>query len=287
MTTNPAFPRPTLIWAALACILSFSCAHSAAEVGGAGGTGGTGGTGGSGSTGGGGYTLSDLDGEWVGVLYPNSNVLDPFNFYFISADDGVVSDGADSKGNRWLAEDSEITDEMLSSGRMMVKFNSMISVSRLFLDGNMNSAMNELTGDYEYVNTYGIPVRGTFILARSTGEDHFAGLDYAGAWSGGFGVGYNENMRQLEFVLAGDGTVISGSMTHRVTGHEIHHYSLGAGSFAATNTRVGRIDNVVLTADDGAIAECDFLLLDHELTLVGGTGVDSEVGEGRIEIIRD
>jgi hypothetical protein len=278
---NATSARPSLVWAALACMLSFSCAHSAAEAGG------SGSTGGSGSSGGGGYTLSDLDGEWVGVLYPNSNVLDPFNFYFISADDGVVSDGADSKGNRWLAEDSEITDEILSSGRMMVKFNSMISVSRLFLDGNMNPAMNELTGDYEYLNAYGIPIRGTFILSRSTGKDYFAGLDYAGSWSGGFGVGHNENMRQLEFVLAGDGTVISGSMTHRVTGHEIHHYSLGAGSFAATNTRVGRIDNVVLTADDGAIAECDFLLLDHELTLVGGTGVDSEVGEGRIEIIRD
>ena len=279
---NPASARPTLVWAALACMLSFSCAHSVAGVG----SSGSGSTG-SGSTGSGGYTLTDLDGAWVGVLYPNSNVLDPFNFYFISADDGIVSDGADSKGNRWRAEDSEITDEILNSGRMMVKFNSMISVNRLYLDGNMNPAMNELTGDYEYLNAYGIPIRGTFILARSTGENYFAGLNYAGAWSGGFGVGHNENMRQLEFVLAGDGTVISGSMTHRVTGYEIHHYSLGAGSFAATDTRVGRIDNIVLTADDGAIAECDFLLLDHELTLIGGAGIDSFVGEGVIEIIRD
>jgi hypothetical protein len=262
-------------------MLSFSCAHSVAEAGGAGSTGG------SGSTGGGGHTLSDLDGEWVGVLYPDSNVLDPVNFYFISADGGVVSDGADSKGNRWLAEDSEITDAMLSSGRMMVKFNSMISVSRLFLDGNMNPAMNELVGDYEYLKAYGLPIHGTFILSRSTGEDHFADLDYAGSWSGGFVMGENENMRQLEFVLAADGTVIAGSMTHRVTGHEIHHYSLGAGSFAATNTRVGRIDSLVLTADDGSIAECDFLLLDHELTLVGGAGVCSQHGEGRVEIIRD
>ena len=78
--------RPPLAWAALACILSFSCAHSGAEAE-AGGSGSTGSTGGSGSTGGDGYTLSDLDGEWVGVLYPNSNVLDPFNFYFISDDE--------------------------------------------------------------------------------------------------------------------------------------------------------------------------------------------------------
>ncbi len=42
--------RPPLAWAALACILSFSCAHSGAEAE----AGGSGSTGGSGRTGGGG-----------------------------------------------------------------------------------------------------------------------------------------------------------------------------------------------------------------------------------------
>ena len=262
---------------AFICLLGVSCAHSVATKVDSGGAG-AGGTVG--------YTIGDLDGDWVGVLYPNPHVLDPLNFYFRSANSGIVSEAADSKANQWLAEDSLITTDVLSSGAIMLEFNSLIEQNRLYLEGSMSAAMNELTGDYQYVNHYGIPLHGAFILTRSTGDDYFAGLDYSSSWSGGFGVGHNENKRQLAFVLDGDGSVISGSMTNIVTGYEIHHYSVGAGSFAATNTAVGRIDDITLTADDGAIAICDFLLLDHELTLIGGTGVDSDVGEGTIEIRR-
>jgi hypothetical protein len=264
------------------CFLLFglvvSCAHPVSAKADAGGSTGAGGTEG--------YTITDLDGDWVGVLYPNANVLEPFNFYFSAADSGIVSEAADSKGNQWLSADSLLTANILNDGRMMVEFDSKIGRNRLYLEGEMSTAMNELTGDYEYVNQYGIPIRGTFILARSTGEDYFAGIDYSGSWSGGFGIGHNENMRQLAFELDSDGLVVSGSMTNRVTGHELHHYSVGSGSFAATNTTIGRIDSFELIADDGAIAICDFLLLDHELTLVGGTGVDSDVGEGTIGIRR-
>lgn len=269
---------PRLLWVVLLCLLSFSCAHSGAAT-----SGGSGGGAPGGSTG---YTINDIDGDWVGVLYPNSSLLEPFNFYFRSADSGVVSEAADSKNNQWLPGDSLLTANILNDGRMMVEFDSMILQNHLLLEGNMSPALNELTGDYEYLNNYGIPIRGTFILVRSTGNDYFAELDYSGVWSGGFGVGRNENKRQLKFVLDSDGSVISGSMTNWVTGLEIHHYSVGSGSFAATDMATGRINNFVLTADDGAIAECDFLLLDHELTLIGGTGVDSEVGEGTIEIRR-
>jgi len=278
MSNTPSI-RPIFIWAALACILSFSCAHPVAPKVDSGGAG-AGGTEG--------YTINDLDGDWVGILYPNANVLEPFNFYFSAADSGIVSEAADSKGNQWLSADSLLTADILNDGRMMVEFNSMIEQNRLYLEGNMSTAMNELTGDYEYVNQYGIPIHGTFILARSTGNDYFADIDYSGSWSGGFGVGHNENMRQLVFVLDSDGTVIHGTMTHAVTGHEIHRYSVGSGGFGGSNLNkaIGRIDGFSLKADDGAIAICDFLLLDHELTLVGGTGTDSDVGEGTIEIRR-
>jgi len=272
---NLTLLRPRIFWIALLGIVGFSCAHSgAAKVD-------SGGTALGGSSG---YLMEDLDGDWVGTLFPNSAVLDPFNFYFSAADGGVISEGADSKGNQWLDIDSEFTSNILNSGRMMAEFDSMVLQSRLFLDGKMSDAMTELTGDYEYVNNYGIPVRGSFILSRSTGNDYFAGLDYSGPWVGGFGVGRNENKRQLDFVLDSDGAVVYGSMTNIVTGVEIHRYSVGAGSFAATNLAVGRIDNLVLTADDGSIAECEFLLVDRDLSLIGGTGVDSDVGEGTIEI---
>jgi len=275
--TNTKSIHPILIWASLACMLSVSCAHSAGDnvdsVGvGAGGTKG--------------HTIDDLDGDWVGVLYPNANVLDPFNFYFISADSGIVSEAADSKGNQWLTEDSLLTANMLNDGRMMVEFNSLIEQNRLYLEGSMSAAMNELTGDYEYVNSYGIPVRGTFILARSTGEDYFTGLDYSGFWSGSVTQADTENRRQLVFELDSDGYILRGSMTNMVNGSVIHNYDSNAGSFVVTDAAVGRIDNFTLIADDGEIATFDFLLLDHELTLMGGIGVDSYVGQGTIEIRR-
>lgn len=278
--TNTKLTLPELILAVLGCMLSFSCAHSGSSAGGSGGAGP--------GAGEGGYTISDIDGDWVGVLYPNSHVLDPFNFYFSSADSGIVSEAADSKGNQWLAVDSLLTLNILNSGRMVAEFNSMIQENRLYLEGNMSAAMNEITGDYEYVNNNGIPVGGTFILSRSTGNDYFSGMDYSGSWSG-FVVGHHyQNMRQpVTFILDNDGSVLYGSMTHQVTGHEIHHYSVGAGSFGINlNTTTGRIDNFELHADDGAIATCDFLLLDHELTLIGGIGIDSDIGEGTMEITR-
>jgi hypothetical protein len=288
--TNTKLTRPTLIWAVLACMLSFSCAHSGTAAGTSGGTGtGTG-------SASGGYLPSDLDGDWVGVLYPNANVLNPFNFYFSAADSGIVSEAADSKGNEWLLEDSRLTAEIDSAGRIMADFDSEIKENRLYLTGRMSVAMNELTGDYEYANKFGIAITGTFILARSTGNDYFADLDYSGIWSGGFGVGYHENMRQLDFVLEADGTVISGSMTNRTNnGTPRHEYSEGSGNFSATRTNIGRIDGIdsegnkifVLTADDGSQATVDFLLIDHELTRIGGEGHDRDVGYGTIEISRE
>jgi hypothetical protein len=107
--TNTQFMPPTLILAVLACAVSFSCAHpGAGEVG----------SGGAGAGAGSSYNIDDLDGDWVGVLYPNSNVLDPFNFYFSSADSGIVSEAADSRGNQWLAADSLLTSNIINSGRM-------------------------------------------------------------------------------------------------------------------------------------------------------------------------
>jgi hypothetical protein len=286
--TNTQLTRPTWIWAALACMLSFSCAHSGpAEVASGGEDPGGGGVDSPGTSV---YSLGDLEGDWVGTLDPNPNLLHPFNFYFSADDMGSVSEGADSKGNEWLASDGTalIMSNILSAGQFFVEFNSMIFQKDLRLEGKMNDDRDELTGVYEYINQYGFPIYGTFILALSKGLDYFENIDFSGTWSGGFGVGIHGNKRQLTFDLDSDGSVISGSMTNISDGHELHHYSAGAGSFGGINLNraTGRIDDFELTADDKSVATCDFLLLGHALTLIGGTGVDSDVGAGIIEIRR-
>ncbi|MDP6963151.1 MAG: hypothetical protein QGF46_03195 [Planctomycetota bacterium] len=268
---------PKLLLAFSLCLLGASCAHSGAS---------TASTGGTGAGASGGFNIDHLDGDWVGTMYPNSGVLDPFNFYFSAENGGLVSEAADSQGSEWLAIDSDFVTNMLSSGRFMLRCDSMISVNRLLLDGDMDDTMNQLTGEYEYVNNYGIPIRGNFILERSTGPDYFAEVDYSGVWEGGFGVGRNENKRQLDFVIDSDGTVISGTMTNIVTGYQLHHYSAGSGTFQVTNQAVGRIDNMTLVADDGSIAVFDYLLINRDLTLIGGQGVDQLVGSGMVEIRR-
>lgn len=274
---NPLSFRPKLTWAALICLLSFSCAHSGPATVSAGGSTSSGSTN---------FAIEDLDGDWVGTLSPDSSVVDPFNFYFSSAAGGVVSEAADSKSNQWLDIDSQIVANLLTDGEVFIEFDSMMQQSRLLLEGNMNEAMNELSGTYEYVNYYDITANGTFLLARSTGVDFFDGLDFSGTWTGGLGIGVNENKRQVTFVLDSNGDVISGEMTNYVSGLVLHSYSAGAGSFAITNTATGRIDGMTLVADDGAIAEFDTLLVDRDLTLIGGVGTDTDYGVGFLEVRR-
>jgi hypothetical protein len=124
------------------------------------------------------------------------------------------------------------------------------------------------------------------IALRLSAVEQFTNIDFSGSWSGGFGIGRLHNERLLTFELDQTGHVVSGSLINTISGDEIHHYSAGSGNFEIEDTANGRINNFVLVADDGAIAECGFLLVDIDLELIAGVGTDSEVGAAVIEVRR-
>jgi hypothetical protein len=232
------------------------------------------------------YSLSDLGGSWVGRLIP----VDPSKrvrlFYFTAGSAGAVANAADSVGNQWHDFDSSIVVDFLSNGELDMTLSAPIGQKKLRLQGNMARAMTSITGDYVYENFGGVAHVGSFEIHLSTGNEYFTGLDFSGAWSGGFGIGHRQNERLLTFELNESGQVTSGSLINTLTGEEIHHYSPGAGNFGIDNTANGRIDNFALVADDGSIAECDYLLVAIDLELIAGVGIDSEVGEAIIEVRR-
>lgn len=233
-----------------------------------------------------GFSESDLGGIWIGRLTPN-NINDKLLLFYLNvADDGLVINAADSVGNEWEGINSSILVNFLSSGNLSMDFFSDLGTNKLHMQGQMTDSMTSIEGDYDSINLAGDSVAGSFELILSSGDEQFANIDFSGIWEGGFGIGRRQNERLLTFELDQAGQVISGSLVNTSDGEEIHHYSAGAGSFAIDDTVNGRIDNFVVVADDGAIAECYFLLVDIDLGLIAGVGTDSELGAAVIEVRR-
>jgi hypothetical protein len=232
------------------------------------------------------FSQSDLGGIWVGRLTPNDPSDRARLFCFDAASNGEVEEASDSVGNEWYNQNSNISANLLSSGELTMELSSDSGTKKLHMEGYMTNSMSSLQGVYNYENFYGVSVVGSFELILSGGAEQFANIDFSGTWSGGFGIGKRLNQRLLTFELDQTGSVISGSLTNTITGDEIHHYSEGSGSFAIDNTVSGRIDDFVLVADDGSIAECGFLMVDADMELISGVGTDSEVGAAVIEVRR-
>jgi hypothetical protein len=232
------------------------------------------------------FSQSDLSGTWVGKLTPD-NPNDKFRLlYFEATANGEVAEAADSVGNEWYNINATISADLLSNGELIMDFSSDSGPKKLHMEGNMTNSMSSIQGSYNYENLFGVSAVGTFELVLSGGVDQFTNIDFSGSWSGGFGIGHLHNERLLTFELDEAGHVVSGSLINTVTGDEIHHYSAGSGNFEIEDTINGRINNFVLVADDGAIAECGFLLVDIDLELIAGVGTDSEVGAAVIEVRR-
>jgi hypothetical protein len=232
------------------------------------------------------FSQSDLGGIWVGKLTPE-NPNDKFRlFYFEAAANGEVAEAADSIGNEWYDINTTISADLLSSGELSMDFSSDSGMKKLHMDGHMTNSMSNIKGSYNYQNLHGVSAVGSFELVLSGGVEQFTNIDFSGSWSGGFGIGRLHNERLLTFEVDQTGHVVSGSLINTISGDEIHHYSAGSGNFEIEDTANGRINNFVLVADDGAIAECSFLLVDIDLELIAGVGTDSEVGAAVIEVRR-
>ena len=245
----------------------------------------SGSSGSSGSSGGTGFAPSDLGGSWVGRLTPSDPNNHEILFYFNADTNGDILAAADSRGNEWASVNASIEADFLSDGRLAMDFFSDAGINKLHMEGQMTGSMSTINGSYQCLDLMGEIVEGSFEILLSIGDEEFRGIDLSGSWAGGFGVGRRENERVLSFELDQAGQVVAGALIG-ADGTEIHSYSAGAGNFLIDNTTIGRIDDFELTADDGAIASCDFLLVDFNLEFIAGVGSDTEVGDAVIAVRR-
>jgi hypothetical protein len=264
-----------LIYFSLFTLLAISCGAASDN----------GSSGSSGSSGGTGFAPSDLGGSWLGRLTPADPKNHEILFYFKADTNGNISLAADSRGNEWVAANAGIEADFFSDGKLAMDFFSGAGTNKLHMEGQMAGSMSTIDGSYLYLDRMGESVEGSFEIMLSIGDEEFLGIDLSGSWSGGFGVGRRHNERVLSFELDQTGQVVTGSLMG-ADGIEIHSYSAGAGNFLIDNTTIGRIDDFELTADDGAIASCDFLLVDFNLGLIAGVGSDTEVGDAVVAVRR-
>lgn len=260
----------------LLAVLSFSCSRTALSSGS---TGGGAGTGGGGTGGGGGsFTIADLNGDWTGTLQGDAIDALARNFYMRIVD-GLVSESAEGFGSEWATADSNIDLVFDSGGRLRASLRSNLTAGDLTLDGQMDDAMVIISGTYTHVDDTGATTEGTFSVTRSSGPGHFLISVMGGDWNGS-GVNDRSKFRFATLEVGTAGRLLGAEMRHPVTDAIVHRYSDGAAQFRFTDDAVGRMDNVIVSGDDGSELRFRFLLINEEGTLLSGPGFDSLLGSG-------
>lgn len=229
------------------------------------------------------FSNADMDGDWIGQLVPDNASKPPRNVY-LRVTGGVLMESADSVRTTWYDSNSVLNMQMAQDGDLFIQMVSALG-SDLILDGIMSLDKESLSGIYDYTGQALLLSSGTFSMTRSTGPGHFTLPQITGDWDG---LGYNHLSRTRDFVLQIDpatGQVLSGQFT-RPDGSIQHTYSAGAGTFAYFDDAIGRLEDVVLLADDGHVVTFVALLVDENGTLMGGPGHDTQMGTGIIEMQR-
>jgi len=251
-------------------------------------TGGSAGSGsGSGSGGSGGglsFSMGDLNGDWTGELIPNNRALIKRNVY-IRVENGQLTDSAEGGGGDWDPSDASIALDFNTQGFLDLSIESLIDDEDMSLEGTMNVALNQINGTVRILHADGTLFEGTFELRRSSGPGHFSISLAEGVWQGQ-GSNSRDRFRIAGIEFDRDGVVVEAEVVNPDSSTIVHSYSAGAGSLELADDAIGRIDNVVITGDDGSTLVFDFLLINDAGTLISGPGVDSTLGEGRVELTR-
>lgn len=265
-----------LLSAALLCSCSRTVPSSGSTGGGAGSGGGTGGT----IL----FSQSDLNGDWTGTLQADLVGASARNFYMAILD-GLMTNSADGSGSEWDTSNARFTVSFDEAGRFRGTMNSDLVSGRLALSGQMDDAMVLISGTYTFVPDGGVTTTGTFSVTKSSGPGHFSTELASGAW---FGEAENNRskFRLATIELDDAGALVSAEVLHPITGADVHTYSLGAANFILSDDAIGRMNNVVLSADDGSTLTFRYLLINETGTLMSGPGVDSELGSGFAVISR-
>jgi len=258
-----------------------ACAHPGPDLLSATAGPGTGGTGGGTTIT---FDLSNLDGDWVGQLIP-ANLARPESNFYLRIAAGAVDEAADSLGNEWKGADSVRSLDFSETGVMQSIMESNLFTNNLVLDAQMDDAMATLTGTFSHLAIDGALIEGSFTLVHSVGDGHFPDTLIEGLWDG-FGANEMAKRRSFTADLDAAGMVLSGEIRRPDNNELIHAYSSGSGTFSYSDSAIGRIDDVVVLADDGSVLTFVYLLIDEEGSLMGGPGFDSQLGPGLVELNR-
>lgn len=246
----------------------------------------TGGSAGSGSDSGGGlqFSMGDLNGDWTGELIPNNSSLIKRNVY-IRVANGQLTDCAEGGGGDWDTSNASIQLDFNTQGFLDLAIASLADDADLSLEGTMNIALNQINGTSRILQSGGGLLEGTFELRRSSGAGHFT-IDLSeGEWQGQ-GSNSRDRFRVAGIEFDSVGAIVRAEVINPNSSITVHSYSPGAGTLELTDDAIGRINNVLLYADDGSTLTFEFLLINDEGTLVSGPGIDSVLGVGRVELTR-
>lgn len=264
----------------LMALLAFSCSRAAVQTGSTGGGAGSGGGGGGSVI----FSLTDLDGDWTGSMLGDQAGDTARNFYMRIVD-GLVTESAEGFGSEWLAANARVNVAFDRNGRLGVTLKSNLAAGNLTLEGQMDEAMVILSGTYTFTDSEGETTQGTFSVTRSSGPGHFLISLIGGDW-GGEGVNERSKFRLATLEIGNAGRLLSAEVRHPVTDAIVHRYSDGAAQFKFSDDAVGRMDNVIITGDDGSELRFRYLLVNEEGTLISGPGFDSLLGSGFAVIAR-
>ncbi|MGB0953830.1 MAG: hypothetical protein ACPG31_11430 [Planctomycetota bacterium] len=281
-----SFPQPSTLTFRLSilllAVLSFSCSRTALSSGSTGGGAGSGGSGG--GTGGSGFTIADLNGDWTGSLLGDQTGDLARNFYLRFVD-GLVADSAEGFGSRWSTDNARINVAFDAAGRLRATLRSDLTAGNITLEGQMDDAMVILSGTYTFTADDGTVTAGTWSVTRSTGPGHFAISLLEGLWDGE-GVNERSKFRLATLEIDATGLLVEAEVRHPVTDAVVHRYSGGAVQFTLTDDAVGRMDDVLITGNDGSTLRFTYLLVNEDGTLISGPGFDSALGAGFAVIAR-
>lgn len=242
----------------------------------------------SGSVGGGGtgndpvYAWEDLNGDWIGQLVPTSGNR-ARNTYLRFVDERLT-EAAESGGIEWTTANATRLFKFNKHGALSLDLKANVGTARMVVQASMDETYSTITGTFTVTDAVGSKVSGTVSLSRSAGPGQFVQTDLAGRWDG-LGRNGKGKFRFLKFELDAAGDVVDGLMRHPVTEFKIRDYSPGAAIYSFTDSSIGRIDDVIMYADQGQTITFDFLLLDVNGTLLAGPGIESDLGAGVAELV--
>jgi hypothetical protein len=230
------------------------------------------------------FVWEDLNGDWIGQLTPAPLASgQPHNAYLRWVD-LRLTEAAESGGLEFVAANSTRSFKFSGKGVLSADLKALVGSARLLLNGQMDESAAVLEGSFRLTDADGSEITGDFLFTRSAGPAQFTQDMLARPWDG-LGRNGTGKFRFLKFELDAAGVVISGLMRHPDTEVKIRDYSAGSATFVFADTSIGRINDVVMTSDQGETLTFPFLLLDADATLLAGAGVESELGDGIGELV--